>query len=82
MSVQVEMGQIATVVMGGERGNTAERDLQSFRFFEGLDSQKQPETVQKVDLMLRDVNPGRNELTSTNSWGEGREETGQEAGWT
>ena len=49
----------------------------SFRFFESFDSQKQPETAQKVDLRLRDVNPDINEskavaVVGVRVWKEGR----------
>ena len=54
----------------------------SFRFFESFDSQKQPETAQKVDLKLRDVNPDRNESKSSSSCGGKSVERGQEVGWT
>jgi uncharacterized protein YaaR (DUF327 family) len=38
-------------------------------FLKGFDSQRQPETAQRVDLMFRDVNKDRNELDSTSSCG-------------
>ena len=45
--------------MSRGREKTQQRGTKSasFRFFESFDSQKQPETAQKVDLRLRDVNP-------------------------
>jgi hypothetical protein len=56
--------------------------IASFHFFESLDSQKQPETGQKDDLMPRDVNLDRNESKSSSSCGAKSVETGQEIGWT
>jgi hypothetical protein len=43
-------------------------DRHSFRFFEGFESQKQPETAQRVNLMLRYVNVDRDESNRTSSW--------------
>ena len=40
-----------------------------FAFFKGFNSQRQPETAQRVDLMFRDVNKDRNESDSTSSCG-------------
>jgi hypothetical protein len=55
---------------------------QVFAFFESFDSQKQPETAQKVDLMLRDMNPGRDESKSSGSCRAKSVKTGWEVGWT
>ena len=52
----------------------------SFRFFESFDSQKLPETAQKVNLRLRDVNPDINESKSSSSCGGKSVERGLEVG--
>src|ERR1700683_915796 len=58
---------------GEERKHNRGRKSASFRFFESFDSQKQPETAQKVDLRLRDVNPDTNAVAvvGVRVWKEG-----------
>ena len=67
---------------GEERKHNRGTKSASFGFFESFDSQKQPETAQKVDLKLRDVNPDRNESKCSSSCGGKSVETGREVGWT
>ena len=48
---------------------TASHFADAFHFFECRHNQKQPETAQKVDLKLRDVNTDRNGSKSSGSCG-------------
>ena len=57
---------IATEYKKSQRNTT---EAQFSLFFKGFDSQRQPETAQRVDLMFRDVNKDRNELDCTSSCG-------------
>ena len=61
---------------------TASHFADAFHFFECRHNQKQPETAQKIDLKLRDVNLDRNGPKSSSSCGTKSVETGQEVGWT
>src|ERR1700735_1564697 len=54
----------------------------SFHFFESFDNQKQPETAQKDDLRLRDVNPDINESKSSSNCEGKSVKSGREVGWT
>ena len=65
---------------GEERKHNRGTKSASFCFFESFDSQKQPETAQKVNLRLRDVNPDINESKSSSSCGGKSVERGLEVG--
>src|ERR1700683_5123189 len=54
----------------------------SFHFFESFDNQKQPETAQKDDLRLRDVNQDINESKSSSNCEGKSVKSGPEVGWT